>query len=253
TFKEHYGTITDDNVLITNVHVKNKNNVPVPVRTIAFTCGNVNFHMGTTYPDSAHSQRGGPLSVQRFKCILSEAGNENTGGSSSNGSGNGGVDPSTAYSRRTTSQACIVLNSVDPNDAGSDVGPKIIFSTDSINRILDVDSSDLHGLPFLSLVDAESSEKAAEFLQKALHSSELVLEQLGLLVSPLEESHLASPRSVAVEFMAMGSDDGIIMLCQLSRPKLGGNDADGRYMPLEDIISSDPETSDFPDAWNIMG
>ncbi|KAJ1961313.1 hypothetical protein GGI12_003320, partial [Dipsacomyces acuminosporus] len=126
-----------------------------------------------------------------------------------------------------------------------------MFSTDSINRILDVDSSDLQGVPFLSLVAFRDNQKACEYLEKALHSDELVLERLQLLVNPIEESHLRNPRCVFVEFMAMGSDDGIIMLCQLERPKAitrgGGGDDDG-YLSLADIISSDPETSDCPDG-----
>ncbi|KAJ1953040.1 hypothetical protein GGI12_006102, partial [Dipsacomyces acuminosporus] len=140
-FKEHYGTATDDNVIISNIHAMNKNNVPVLIRTIAFTCGNVNFHMSTTHPNIAPFQVGNPLSVQRFKCILSEARDENSGGAGSNGSGD--VDLSTVYSMKTTSQACIVLENANPSDPDSDAGPTIVFSTDSINRILDVDSCDL--------------------------------------------------------------------------------------------------------------
>ncbi|KAJ1954963.1 hypothetical protein GGI12_005672 [Dipsacomyces acuminosporus] len=90
------------------------------------------------------------------------------------------------------------------------LSPKIVFATDSINRILDADSCDLQG------------------------------------------SQATDPRCVSVEFMAMGSNDGAIMLCQLVRPWIAGRSENVRYISLEDIISSDPETSDIPEFWDVM-
>ncbi|KAJ1959296.1 hypothetical protein GGI12_004408 [Dipsacomyces acuminosporus] len=158
------------------------------------------------------------------------------------------MDASNTYqniinSMKKPRQACIVLEDLKANNASGKPGARIIFTTDSINRILDVDSCDLQGMPFLSLVALEDTTRAANFLDKASNSNALALENLRLLVNPLENGQLGYPKTVSVEFMAMGSDDGAIMLCQLKQPVC--DDGNEGYMSLEDIISSDPETSDF--------
>ncbi|KAJ1964835.1 hypothetical protein GGI12_001171 [Dipsacomyces acuminosporus] len=241
--RKHHGMFTEDNVIMTNCVVKSKNNQSVFIRTIVFACANVNFGIVDTFPNIssneqlAQQQDMGSLSIQRFKCILSEQ--QQTAASNTLGM-------NAIYSLRTTYQACMVTE----NKGDNVTGPEIVFITSSINRILDVESSDLHGMPFLSLVAIDDTIKACEFLEKAMFSEELALEKLKLLVNPLEESQIRNPRLVTVEFMAKGSDDGVIMLCQVGRyTRAGCSDNDG-YMSLEDIITSDPETSDCPEQWN---
>ncbi|KAJ1960353.1 hypothetical protein GGI12_003848 [Dipsacomyces acuminosporus] len=265
--KKHHSAVTDDNVLTTTVIVKSKSSMPVLVHAIVFTCGNVNFARLSTYPNVPTDQQSRELVVQRYKCILSEGqpsiSSEERGGrgaatataataAGAGSSSRSSLNINATYSMRTSYQACFVLDMVRPDDPDSEAGPKISFATDSINRILDVDSSDLQDVPFLSLVTMEDNEKAYRFLEKAMRSTDLVLERLCLLVNPLEESHLISARSAVVEFMAMGSDDGILMLCQLEKPKSRGARGNSGYMSLEDIISSDPATSDLPDEWKRM-
>ncbi|KAJ1958929.1 hypothetical protein GGI12_004610 [Dipsacomyces acuminosporus] len=158
------------------------------------------------------------------------------------------------YSLRTNHQACFVLGDFSPNDPDGDAGPKIVFTTDSINRILDVDSCDLQGVPFLSLVAMEDNQKAYGFLERSFNSSELVLERLHLLANPIDDAQLRNPRTVTVEFLGIGSDEGAIILCQIGRTRISGRvDNNSGYMSLEDIISSEPDTSDFPDEWRQMG
>ncbi|KAJ1959730.1 hypothetical protein GGI12_004184 [Dipsacomyces acuminosporus] len=99
--------------------------------------------------------------------------------------------------------------------------------------------------PFLSMVTLEDITKAADFLDKALQTNVLVLERLRLLENPIENEQQNFPKCVSVEFMAMGSDDGAIMLCQLEQPKRADPCNNDGYLSLEDIISSDPGTSDF--------
>ncbi|KAJ1953211.1 hypothetical protein GGI12_006061, partial [Dipsacomyces acuminosporus] len=204
--KEHHGSVTDDNVIMTHMILKSKRNTPVYIRTIAFSCGNVNFHMVNAYPQltitNNRQSLERTLGIQGFKCLLSEE--ENSEGERQLV----GRNMDATYSMRTSYQACFVLGDVNPEDPDSDAGPKIVFATESISRILDVESYDLQDVPFLSLVTMSDSEKAYQFLGKAMRSSELVLQRLHLLACPLEDSHLINPRSVCVEFMAMGSDDG---------------------------------------------
>ncbi|KAJ1961440.1 hypothetical protein GGI12_003249 [Dipsacomyces acuminosporus] len=252
--KREYGSVTEDNIFMTDMIVRTKDNQNLFIRGISFVCGNVNFGIVTTFPhvdvdrEEQLQRHRKSLTTQRYKCILSEEDDAST----SRGERRNSLDPSAMYTLRSSYQACLVLEELNPNDPDIDAGPKIIFTTGSISRILHVDSCDLQGIPFLSLVAIEDSQKAYEFLEKALNSGELVLENLRLLANPLEEAHLPNPRSVSVEFMAKGSDDGAIMLCQLARPGVveQGSSNRGRYISLEDIISSNPETSDFPGEWS---
>ncbi|KAJ1963126.1 hypothetical protein GGI12_002243 [Dipsacomyces acuminosporus] len=253
-FKKEHGSITEDNVIMTNIFLKSKIGRPIYIRSIAFACSNVNFYMATTFPDVTLDQSQRTLSIQRYRCILSENDNdEGSAGSSSSNTNDRRVDMSAVYSMRATYQACFVLGGLNSDDPDSDAGPKIVFSTDSISRILDVDSCDLQGVPFLSLVTMEDNEKAYRYLERVLNSDELVIDRLQLLINPLEESQLRNPRSVSVEFMGMGSDDGVIMLCQLERPRIADRDDNNGYMSLGDIVSSDPDTSDFPEGWSRLG
>ncbi|KAJ1965916.1 hypothetical protein GGI12_000437 [Dipsacomyces acuminosporus] len=246
-FKTHHGSATDDNVIMTNLFATSKTGIPVYLRTIAFACGNVNVGIVRSYPhiNSPEQLSEGPVTVQRYKCILSDE-QENSGN-------RGGLDAGTMYSMRTNHQACFVLSDFSPNDIDGDSTPKIIFTTDSINRILDVDSCDLQNVSFLSLVTMEDRQKAYEFVEKSRSSNELVLERLDLLSNPIDDAELRHPRSISVEFMGIGSDDGVIMLCQLTKSRISNRVASNSgYLSLEDIISSDPETSDFPDEWRRM-
>ncbi|KAJ1956096.1 hypothetical protein GGI12_005396 [Dipsacomyces acuminosporus] len=260
--KTHFGAATDDNVMMAYAFVKNKNGVPVYIRSIAFACGNVGFQLATAYPDVDFEQQRQRLTVQRFRCNLGESATEHdrqvlesilssqqnqfsTGSSNSTTArGRGSLGASAIYSARTTCQACFVVNNVYASSRHRVSELKVLFVTDSINTILDVDASDLQNKQFLSLVADQDLAKATSFLERMLQNNGLVLERLELLADP-QQGH----RSVAAEFIGMGSDDGAIMLCQLERSSIAQLDGRGRYISLEDIISSDPETSDCPDAW----
>ncbi|KAJ1952978.1 hypothetical protein GGI12_006115 [Dipsacomyces acuminosporus] len=251
--KQHHETYTYDNIIITNMFFMAKHNIPLYVCAIAFVCSNANFIMASTYPDITIDQyRNGP-SIQRFKCVMGEAGNhENSAGSVDfeRRSAGTGAPSSTG----TSSQACIVLEDLHSTTGSVQSDPKIIFATDSINRILDVDSSDVQGTPFLSLVAADDYRKARGFLDRVLHSQEIVIESLHVVVNPLETDQGASNRIVSVEFMGMGSDDGFIFLCQLERPWVSQRyGSSSGYISLHELISSDPETSDMPEQWGGVG
>ncbi|KAJ1958937.1 hypothetical protein GGI12_004605 [Dipsacomyces acuminosporus] len=254
-FRKELGSYSDENVIVTKVIAKRKDNTPVRIRSIAFACSNVTFHLLTAYPLAATDKHNEHISVQKFKCNLNQTNARSGEHVLYSGQGSSGaqrlakkttqrdVYQHVISSIRKSHQACLVLEDLKSNNTDGKPGARIIFVTDSINRILDVDACDLQEVPFLSLVALQDITKAADFLDKALCGSVLALETLRLLVNPLESSQLGSPKCVSVEFMAMGSDDGAVMLCQ-PKQELSYDGKDG-YLSLEEIISSDPGTSDF--------
>ncbi|KAJ2609869.1 hypothetical protein H4S08_003868 [Coemansia sp. RSA 1365] len=132
-------------------------------------------------------------------------------------------------------------------------------------QIIDVDASDIQGLSFLSLVAAEDTLRAGKFLEDMATPERIVLENIKFLANPISDTNSAVGRvgnmtqmerpvrrTVMVELVGAGSDDGAIVLFQLNQPQPFESRAmpssDG-YMSLKNIISSDPETSDVSSAW----
>ncbi|KAJ1961808.1 hypothetical protein GGI12_003036 [Dipsacomyces acuminosporus] len=248
------------NVLKLNIFIKSKHGKHVFICSTAFVCGNVCFHLATAYPHINFDDHTKPVGVRGFRCILGESNtqhgqhvlyNELNGYQSECNSGTDDIDDIVRreYYRsvvnwvRKAHQACIVLESLWSNNTDGNKGARIIYVTSTISRILSVDSCDLQNMPFLSLVAIEDITKAARFLDKTLHGNVLVVERLRLLQNPIEDSQLDGPDYVSVEFVAMGSDDGVIILCQLEQPK--HSDGNGEYLSLDDIISSDVWTSEY--------
>ncbi|KAJ1960706.1 hypothetical protein GGI12_003659 [Dipsacomyces acuminosporus] len=254
-YQRHCGSYSDDNFMTADIVANRKDGTPLLVRSMAFACSNVMFHLVTTYPSANPHEHENNCSIRRFKCnlnakdakggmhILSNGGDSSSSSSLSKNSEamRDKVFRDIANSIKKAHQACIVLEGLNSTNSGGNKSARIIFTTDSINRIINVDSCDLQGMPFLSLVATRDTIKAGNFLDRALNTGILALERLHLLVDPLEDSQLKNAECVSVEFMAMGSDDGVIMLCQLQQTM----HEDDVYMSLEDIISSDPETSDL--------
>ncbi|KAJ1953196.1 hypothetical protein GGI12_006064 [Dipsacomyces acuminosporus] len=249
-YKKHHSSLTEDNVMVTSMFLRTGVDRTIFIRAIAFVCDNVTLHMSTSYPEITPEQYSGSVDVQRFKCILDEDETREPNSQSPQGSSvaNQALDMNSIYSMRSSHQACMVLEGMEQSG-----GPKITFVTSSINKILDTESHDIQRLPFLSLVATEDITKASDFLARALNTDELVLESLRLYEDPVDEALPGNQSTVAVEFMAMASDDGVIMLCQSGKNEGGGRNVADGYMSLEDIISSGCETSDFPDAWNRFG
>ncbi|KAJ2876441.1 hypothetical protein GGH93_000758 [Coemansia aciculifera] len=134
------------------------------------------------------------------------------------------------------------------------MGPRVLFASNSFDRIINIDACDVQGIPFLLLVASEDVAKAGRFLDNIKTASTVLIEHLLLLADPLAEltnGEQREPKTVAVEIMAAGADSGAVMLCQLARQPLcsGICELSDGYMSLEDIISSDPETSDIADVW----
>ncbi|KAJ1647690.1 hypothetical protein LPJ64_000937 [Coemansia asiatica] len=148
-------------------------------------------------------------------------------------------------------------------------GPKIVFVTNSISRLLDTDGDELIDRPFLKLVAPESLADAAGFLDDIFASNNVVFARLLLLYRPASSNDSTNEvhSRVEVEIVGAHSDDGAVLLCRMirhcagpRRPPLGSSsgfqkahsrkkELAGGYRSLAELISSDPETSDCPLAY----
>ncbi|KAJ1856938.1 hypothetical protein GGH12_003390 [Coemansia sp. RSA 1822] len=162
---------------------------------------------------------------------------------------------------QTRTKACLILEgSLSTSEESNPLGPTILFASNSFTRILDVDICDIQGMSFLALIAAQDTIKAAGFLEKMSSPERIVLDRLRFLANPIDTDAEGAEGDepsgqVTVEVLGAGSDEGAIILCQLdnacshrSRNINDDDEVDG-YMSLEDIISSDPESSDVSDMW----
>ncbi|KAJ1795685.1 hypothetical protein LPJ59_004203 [Coemansia sp. RSA 2399] len=158
--------------------------------------------------------------------------------------------------RSRTRRACLIVDKVSEPNGCNTMGPRIIFASSSLSQITDIDACDVQGTPFLSLVPPEDVTKAATFLEQVSKSDDVVIDCLRFRVANDQSNRRSShvpPGVVDIEVMAAGSEDGIILLCQQIRSgrllSNGTFDAEG-YLSLEEIISSDVESSDIADCWD---
>ncbi|KAJ2524843.1 hypothetical protein GGI11_000524 [Coemansia sp. RSA 2049] len=171
-----------------------------------------------------------------------------------------------------TRRACLIVDKVTEPGDQNPMGPRIIFASSSFSRITNIDACDIQGTPLMSLVPPEDVTKTARFLERVSVSDDVVIDFLRLLVLDDEFANdgvnssndnddsadegyrnpLVAKGFVDVEAMAAGSADGIILLCQQIRSGRilpnGSYDSEG-YLSLEEIISSDIETSDYSGNW----
>ncbi|KAJ2605088.1 hypothetical protein H4R99_001392 [Coemansia sp. RSA 1722] len=133
--------------------------------------------------------------------------------------------------------ACLVL------ETGGNQGPRILFASRSFSRIVGVETDEVQGLAFLTLVARRDVVRVSRFLERVFASPSVLVEQMAFVVGE---------RVVAVEVMAAGSNEGAMLLCQTRAPEAANGDDEAGYLSLEEIISSDPETSDCPDVWRSI-
>ncbi|KAJ2377504.1 hypothetical protein GGI05_006861, partial [Coemansia sp. RSA 2603] len=120
------------------------------------------------------------------------------------------------------------------------MGPQVLFASRSFGKMIGVDTSDIQGSSFLSLVAPEDMVRASAFLERVASNMDVIVERLRMRV----EQHDAKE----AEVMAAGSDEGTILLCQMEKC---GNVVDSSgCLSLEELISSDPETSDVASDWH---
>ncbi|KAJ2018626.1 hypothetical protein GGI14_002148 [Coemansia sp. S680] len=257
-YREHFGSHTDeDNVQITQVYVRTSSGIPVHVKLVGFSCDNLAFNVCFLYSATAPTRiERSPLRVEQVHSggvseqMLSRQHSLLTAHRERN-------RRATVLSGSRSVRACLTLESISGCMEESPMGPRVLFASNSFDRIINIDACDVQGIPFLQLVAPEDVAKAGRFLDNITTASTVLIEHLLLLADPLGEAtddEQSGPKTVAVEIMAAGADVGAVMLFQLARQPLSsgiGELSDG-YMSLEDIISSDPETSDMADVWGMV-
>ncbi|PIA14536.1 hypothetical protein COEREDRAFT_98810 [Coemansia reversa NRRL 1564] len=179
-------------------------------------------------------------------------------------------------SRRNTLgmvRACMVLGALEDIDNIDMLGPLVKFASSSFERIIGTDTCDIQGKPFLSLVATQDTLKAGKFLKRMTETRNITSETLLLQVNPFEDLYSHGniygnnnstdvsivKEKVRVEIIGAGGDDGAILLVQFQRlPLYSGCHAaedesmEANLISLEDIISSDPETSDYARTWRLV-
>ncbi|KAJ2805468.1 hypothetical protein H4S07_004010 [Coemansia furcata] len=157
--------------------------------------------------------------------------------------------------RACRAKACFVL-CMELEDALAQ-GPKIEFVTNSISKIYDgtTDGYEIIGMPFFSLVAPADITKAAAYMDSLRTSARPQLCSLRLLRHATDSSDNGS--LVEVELFGAVSDNKTVLLCQKLRRRSNGRERgieedELPYMSLEEIISSDPDSTDIGEQWNEM-
>ncbi|KAJ1812617.1 hypothetical protein LPJ56_003804 [Coemansia sp. RSA 2599] len=256
-YVEQFCHPTNNTVLISNMVVDSRDQTPTFLRIIHFSCDNLEFNVALKYPDIGAMAA---ISGQPSLPPMTSADMSGVAAAVMARDGRRRIERRCRMRRsyrprgqQPGFQACLVLENqrrgVDPGV----LGPLIVFASTSFERIVGMDASDLQGVEILSLVAPEDVVRTAEFLERAAGSEGVELSTLRFAV------HGHPGRFVTVETLGAGSDDGAVLLCQPDRASLqqmhrdgwGGDEADG-YLSLEEIVSSDPETSDFSDIWQSL-
>ncbi|KAJ2709160.1 hypothetical protein H4R19_004394, partial [Coemansia spiralis] len=172
-------------------------------------------------------------------------------------------------------KAAFVLEHRDAveEEMGQLAGPQVVFVTGSVSRLIDADTSDLSQAPFLKLVAPEDVLQVGKFLDRLFGTTDVMFETFSLLRRPpvvegdVDVADDDNPR-VVVECLGAASRDGVILLvrrlhiaCAPKRDTAGNyirtmvhkvDDEDSGYISLAELISSDPDTSDVPEAWSQL-
>ncbi|ORX73107.1 hypothetical protein DL89DRAFT_255246 [Linderina pennispora] len=241
--------------LETYVRITTSDGSAIVIRTISFICSSIAFVIGSSDPSGLFERMMQRDHIKRFRYVTKDENRMETltqinqaiseapdSGNSTAAAPQERLHGSTQEHQHVLIQACIILDNLERVDSRTPHGPTITFLTNSMEQIIDVDATDLQGTPFLSLVAVDDISKAGEFLQ-------------GLLRHPFgapAEGQL--PACITVEMMGAGSETGAILLCQ---PAVGlhlqrmncGLDEDAGYMTLEELVSSEAETSECDSAW----
>lgn len=189
----------NEETLVSMLPLRNKLGQLVSFRVFSFVCDNIVFNVCVWCPQLM------PFHIEAFK------------------------QPRVLAGR--CPRACVILERLGERP----MGPRIIFASNTLERIAGVEASDIQDTSFLELVAARDVSRAAKFLGEVERSADIVLEHLTLRHADGDE--------VAVEVLAAGSDDGAILLCQ-QLTNIRNSTMDGGCLSLEEMISSDPETSD---------
>ncbi|KAJ1886445.1 hypothetical protein LPJ81_006702, partial [Coemansia sp. IMI 209127] len=168
--------------------------------------------------------------------------------------------------RAARAKACFILNTADSAPASQ--GPTIEFVTNTVSDVFggDTDGHEIIDRSFLSLVAPQDVTKAAVYLDSLRRMTKPQLCGLRLLRDPAGPStrQTGDDEYINVDLFGASSEDKILLLCQKKREKgfldapivpgripvgevsmLPPKDDDmAQYMSLEQIISSNPDTTD---------
>ncbi|KAJ2595051.1 hypothetical protein GGF39_003976 [Coemansia sp. RSA 1721] len=204
-FKQIFGSVETSIVLETSAQAYDSEGNRVIFRTIHFNCDNMGFNVSISCP---HAPEQTAMSMMR-----------------------------TLVQKKLAVSACLVL------ETGGNQGPRILFASRSFSRIVGVETDEVQGLAFLTLVARRDVVRVSRFLERVFASPSVLVEQMAFVVGE---------RVVAVEVMAAGSNEGAMLLCQMRAPEAANGNDEAGYLSLEEIISSDPETSDCADVWRSI-
>ncbi|KAJ2304794.1 hypothetical protein IWW55_002256 [Coemansia sp. RSA 2706] len=254
----------DSNVYSMWVNIKSARGAPVLHRIISFRCDNTVIYLGMTFPERPFTDHPS-LQVQQLDRQMQKL----------DVSRSPTRQQRKAFVTRSRQAKCaLVLDNyvtADPDQLRVN-GPVVTFSTTSVDRVLDVDYSDLVGYPFLKLVAPEDVLHVTKFLVRLAATTDVLFERFALLSRPrviagdvaiADEDH---PRVLVECLGAATSNDGVVLLLRrlrtmpAPRPETVGDyvharidaddddDEDSR-ISLLDILTTDPETSDAGDGW----
>ncbi|KAJ1949139.1 hypothetical protein EC988_004890 [Linderina pennispora] len=271
-----FGERTPENVSVGYTRVRHRDGTSLAIRIISFACSDIQFNVGSFDPNGSFELLLETTRVQRFQYMAKDSGRSETLARIQQALGD---DVASALITRpappsyrlspVVTQACLILNNLGPNTDNSPLGPKILFATNSISLIVNADACDLHGLEFLSLVVTADIAKAGEFLQQVASKPDVTFVVLNMRYNPLGPD-TEQNETVPVEIMGIGSECGGILLCQPAnwprsqrRDRQGtqraavhiindNEDDNANYLSLEELISSDIDTSDYGDAWRAV-
>ncbi|KAJ2077057.1 hypothetical protein H4R24_005349 [Coemansia sp. RSA 988] len=261
------GATTGDDVSIVYTTVLRDDASPVHLRLVHFKCDGVGFNACYVISDSNETNMEeehaatiadnstDPMSVNRSVVREFEENNNRR--------------PHTRRNTLGMVRACVVLGALINVDDIDMLGPPVLYASPSFEGIIGEDTCEIQGKPFLSLVATQDLLNAGKFLKRMTESGNITSETLLLQVNPFEDPHAHSDdydnqgdseeratNKVRVEIIGAGGNDGAVLLIQLQRLPLyprysavEGNHMEMLSISLEDIISSDPETSDYTHAW----
>ncbi|KAJ2318646.1 hypothetical protein GGI00_006552, partial [Coemansia sp. RSA 2681] len=246
----------EEGVVVTKVHVRTRSGELIYIKILNFSCDNLAFNVGFVY-----SEETAPTRVERSPLRVELLHREPIGGTPTQMYGESEQLQSRRHSLLAAHQernrrqglggggrlvrACLLLEPIGVCTDASPMGPRVLFASNSFNRIVSIDTCDVQGMPFLLLVAPEDVARAGQFLDNVKAAATVVVDQFQLLANPLDEqAEGRQARTVAIEIMAAGADSGAVMLCQLRRGLAEEALLSDGYMSLEEIISSDPDSSD---------
>ncbi|KAJ2808097.1 hypothetical protein H4R20_001009 [Coemansia guatemalensis] len=277
---EELGEDDDASAFVMYGNIKSANGTPMFHKITAFKCDNCVIYIGVTYPE-IRSWDQKELVVQMLdgamqkvnmtqeRLALADRRSENSTGGRRIGfrARCGSVSlTKAAFVLESPNTACVDNNT---NMSNRQMGPLIAFVTDSVNRLVDADTSDLMGYPFLQLVAPEDVLYVSRFFQRLSDTTNVLFDTFSLLQKPYViegDVQVADKdnRRVVVECLGGAVQDGVVLLVRKLRTRaapvlnsLGdyvrplpreSNDENG-YVSLEEILSSDPDTSDAP-TWS---